>query len=239
MSKSVAAKIAGDIEATINRHVEHAVREIRSALEDRVLALETTCSELLEGFKVTEEKLQDENQALRTRVSELEHTIFRQEHDANLVVSGLPDDGNEEEDTKMIFLDMCKDTLQVEVKSEEVLKAVRLGRKLSSGSSRPRAVLVRTTKKDVKDRIMARRGPHLRGSGIYLNEDLSPQEQAMRKTLVPVFKEFRAAGARCRLDRACLLVDQYKFFDADNARQHLKQIGCKSSQRKDAALSPQ
>ena len=91
--------------ATINHHVEHAVREIRFALEDGVLALET-CSELLEGFKVTEEKLQDENQVLLTRVSELEHTIFRQEHDTNLVVSGLPDDGNEEEDTKMIFLDM-------------------------------------------------------------------------------------------------------------------------------------
>ena len=40
----------------------------------------------------------------------------------------------------------------MEVKSEEVLKAVRLG----SGSSRPQAVLVRTTKKDVKDRILAR-----------------------------------------------------------------------------------
>ena len=76
VSKSVAAKIAGDIEATINRHVEHAVREIRSALEDCVLALETTCSELLEGFKVTEKKLRDENKVLRTRVNELEHTIF-------------------------------------------------------------------------------------------------------------------------------------------------------------------
>ena len=89
-----------------------------------------------------------------------------------------------------------------------MLKAVRLGRKLSSGSSRPRAVLVRTTKKDVKDRIMARRGLHLRGSGVYLNEDLSPQEQAMRKTLVPFLKSFvLLALAAAWMQLVCLWIN--------------------------------
>ena len=172
VSRDISEKIAGDIEATINHHVEHAVREIRSALEDRVLALETSHAELLEGLRITEGKLHDENEALRTRVSELEHALSRQEHEANLVISGLTDDGNEQEDTKQVFLNLCKDTLKVEVKPEEVLKAVRLGRRISN-SSRPPAVLVRTTCKNVKARIMACRGPHLRTSGIYLNEDLS------------------------------------------------------------------
>ena len=73
--------------------------------------------------------MRDENEQLKTSVYELEHAIVRQEHAANLVVSGVKEVGDGEEDPKSVFLSVCKETLGITVCPDDVVDAVRLGRK--------------------------------------------------------------------------------------------------------------
>ena len=218
VSDGVLEKLNAEVEIVIRRHMEIAVREIRAALEDRVVAVEKTCKEIVDSLEFSEAKLRDENEQLKTRVYELEHAIVRQEHEANLVVSGVKEVGDREEDPKSVFLSVCKETLGItDLCPDDVVDAVRLGRKTlgneSAGQARPRPILVKTKRKEIKARILACRGSRLRSTGIFLNEDLSPREQAARRAMVPVFKDFRAAGVRCRLDRSCLVVGDNRFFD--------------------------
>ena len=102
-------------------------------------------------------------------------------------------------------MSLAHDTLGLELRPDDIIEAVRLGRQtLNSGRGnsplshrRPRSILIRTTGKAVQRKIMACRGPKLKPHGKCLNEDLSRSEQAARKSLVPVLKEFRENGVRC------------------------------------------
>ena len=136
-----------------------------------------------------------------------------QYHEANLVVSGMQETEGSNENTQSLFLDLCKDTLLVDdLQPSDLVEMVRLGRskKPNVASAPPRAILVKTRSRAIKAKIMAR-GPHLWTSGIFLNDDISVHEQKARRALVPIFKEFRSANIRCRLDRACLIVGQERF----------------------------
>ena len=131
------------------------------------------------------------------------------------------------ENTPSLFLDLCKDTLLVDdLQPSDPVEVVRLGRrkKPNVASAPPRAISVKTRSRAIKAKIMARRGPHLRTSGIFLNDDLSVHEQKARRALVPIFQEFHSANIRCRLDRACLIVGQERFFDPQSARNHLSSM---------------
>ena len=71
---------------------------------------------------------------------------------------------------------------------------------------------------------MACRGQKLKSHEICLNDYLSRSEQAARRSVVPVMKEFREKGVRCRLDRACLVAGDRHFFGADEARSYLTSV---------------
>ena len=109
VSKDVFERLTGEVEAVVNRRIEHAVQEIRGALEDRILAVEETCKDIVETLQITEGKLGNENEQPKAKIFEFELAISRQEREINLVVSGVTE--NEDEDTMTVFLDLCKETL--------------------------------------------------------------------------------------------------------------------------------
>ena len=211
------------VDRVIGRHLQRALDELKDSLETRFQKLEATCRDLLQKLELQEGERHAEMVSLNDRVCELEHVIAKREHESNLVISGLPESADE--DTKTEVLKLCEEVLKVDLDPNELLQAVRLGKKsMHSGSSqptrpssRPRAVLVRTAGTKTKEKFMACRGPHLRTCGIFLNEDLSKQEQSARRALVQLYKEARKHDVRCRLDRACLVVGDKRFYDPSRA----------------------
>ena len=65
--------------------------------------------------------------------------------------------------------------------------------------------------------IATKRGGKLKGTDIYLNDDLTKSEQSKRKQMMPVCRDLRAAGVRCFLDRSTLVVRDRRFFDFEKA----------------------
>ena len=79
-------------------------------------------------------------------------------------------------------------------------------------------MVLKTRDQYVKARIMAtKRGGKLKGTGIYLNDDLTKSEQSKRKQMMSVYRDLRAAGVRCFLDRSTLVVGDRRFFDFEKA----------------------
>ena len=68
---------------------------------------------------------------------------------------------------------------------------------------------------------MTQRIARLRGKGIYVNDDLTPKEQSQRRSLVPIYRELRAKGIQCHLDRGSLVVGKTRYRDASKARREI------------------
>ena len=58
----------------------------------------------------------------------------------------------------------------------------------------------------------------------YFNEDLTKEEQARRKTLVPTHKELRKKAVKCRLERACIVIHDRMIFDQGEAEAVLRSL---------------
>ena len=152
----------------------------------------------------------------------LQQSVARQEHEANFVMSGVYEKDADERPADAV-IQACK-KIGITVASTELVEVRRLGRPPQAPTdgnrqSRPRPLLVKTRNKDIKTKIMTQaRANREADSSIFFNEDLTKEEQARRRTLVPVYKELRKVRVKCRLDRASLVVNDRMIFDQDEAQ---------------------
>ena len=211
--------------------VKNQLADFRAAFDERLKSVETTCKDLVQHAEYQASEYMSDVSQLRERVCELELALSRNELEANLVISGITESGSETEDTKAVVLATCRDVLNVQIGEKDVLEAVRLGAKRKDTSSnqskpvRPRPILVKTVSRQTKSMIMlARKTVKLQGSGIYLNDDLSRTEQKTRKKMLPIYRELKSCGVRCRLDRCCLVVGARRFFNPQQVPDRLNDL---------------
>ena len=130
-------------------------------------------------------------------------------------MSGVPEkESTADERLENSVLQACKD-LQIHLSVSDLVEVRRLGRPSQDISrSRPRPLLVKTANKEIKTRIVTQAWANRRENRtVYFNEDLTKEEQARRKTLVPTYKELRKKEVKCRLERACIIIDDRMIFD--------------------------
>ena len=111
-----------------------------------------------------------------------------------------------------------RETLQVGLSGSDIAEARRLGKKKAAigdaeeaGRTPPRTphpVFVKFTSTKVRNEFTSAR-TRLKGKSIFINDDLTPAEQARRRTLVPIFKSLKKnkKNSRCQLSRDRLLID--------------------------------
>ena len=133
------------------------------------------------------QSLKIQNKALNQRLNDLENYSRRD----NIVISGLKEESNE--NCKDLFKLMVREKLQIHERIE-VVRVHRLGK--ADHGQRP--LIARLRYYDDKELIMSKTGM-LKGSGIYFNDDLCPESNRNRSSLVPVWKELKKVDNRTRL----------------------------------------
>ena len=192
---------AKDSSATTTVDLEAVVTNVTNAVMDRVtnnlqtmirLAVDAAISTHLERLKedVTEElkrisgkmrnevsELARENDDLRTRVGELEHMLYQQSTACSLVVSGLPED--KQEDAIETALNLFNKDLGLDLEKATIQESFRLGREPTKPPSRPRPILVRLHNPQTKARVMAKRKElKTKRPTVFVNDDLTPTEKS-------------------------------------------------------------
>ena len=83
------------MEKVIERLVDKAVKSVNQALEARIAALEAKIKDRLSSNQHCNERQHsgpgESNSALQNQILRLQHSVARQEHAANFVMSGVPE----------------------------------------------------------------------------------------------------------------------------------------------------
>lgn len=146
--------------------------------------------------------------ALTTRCNELDDL----QRCNNLRIDGLPEvDAETTEQTAVAVSSMLREKL--ELRELPLESAHRVGPRLEG---RPRPVVARFTRQLDRDAAL-RHGKMLRGTNIYLNEDLCPASRKMRTDQLPALKAARAQGKIAFLVNAKLIIKE-KSNDRDAPR---------------------
>lgn len=129
-----------------------------------------------------------------------EREIERREN--NVILSGVPESVT---DIPQLLVDAAPE-LRNEIRSHH-----RLGRPsdpaAATSGARPRLVKVELSPRGKARLWQERRNVKHADSPIYVNNDLSFQERARRKAVLPTYKALLAAGVRCSLPRDTILKD--------------------------------
>ena len=192
------------------RAFRSAVDVIVQQFEGRISSMETTISDLTTSLEYTQAELQDmkreavylkksnsDNQSIiqdnDRRTADLEQRLNYQEDYSrrnNLRISGLEEPQHNEtwEQTSARVSELLLNKLQLPNMNLE--RAHRVG---PVSTSRPRTVVVRFERFGDREAVL-RNARKLRGTGIFINEDLCAASQAKKQSQFPLMKEARSQG---------------------------------------------
>ena len=192
-------------------------RTLRSAMDivvkqqhERIQLVEGTVTDLIKSLEFSQAEIKDlknemkilrnstnEKQViieeLQSKVNALEHRINYQEDYSrrnNLRISGIQEQAGGEtwEQTASKVSKLLEDKLQLP--SVNLERAHRVG---PSTTSHPRAIVVRFEKFSDREATM-RNAKKLKGTGVYINEDLCPASMEIKKNQFPLMKQAKSDG---------------------------------------------
>ena len=171
--------------------------------------------------------LEQEVARLNESVRILSIEVARRDRDTNVIISGVAEDPMESSKTLLEAVVRLADTMNADITEGHVASVVRVGRSVpvtsdpsnsdpsrsdqastttTNSRSRPRLLKVSFNSPSSARRMLAKR-LQLRNSPfshVFINEDLTPTEQARRKHLLPMFRRLRSI-VRCSLCRGDIM----------------------------------
>ena len=183
---------------TIVKQMNDQISKLEAEVSDLTTSLEFTQHEVDELKANAREQNKEKNEdkaaieKLVKKAKDLEEKVIYQEDYSrrkNLRISGLEERVNETwEQTSAAVASLLESKLQLPGVVLE--RAHRVGPR---SDAKPRTVVARFTRYGDRDAAI-RRGSYLKGTNIFLNEDLSAASQAIKKAQMPLFKQARAEG---------------------------------------------
>ncbi|KAL1447246.1 hypothetical protein WDU94_005437 [Cyamophila willieti] len=168
-------------------------------------------SDQQETRKLIEDKLvQDEienekiNRKLETHDSKISH-FEKEARKRNIVIYGMKEeDGEKFADLKEKVRHIFNTIMKLDVKREEIDDFFRLGKK--TGSDRTRPILVKLVSNWRKMEIMRNKN-QLKGTKIFIENDLSEEESTEKKKMVQTMKDLKSKGHQVYIKGKVLIVD--------------------------------
>lgn len=151
--------------------------------------------------------LKDESIEVKNKLKEHDFKHLRHDRELrknNIVIFGVNETPNENrEELKQTILCLLKDKLKIIIEMTEINDLFRMGRK-SLNKSRP--ILLKLVTYWKKIEIMSGRGK-LKGTDIYIENDLCKEDEEKKKALIPVMLNFRSSGKHAVIKGSTLYVD--------------------------------
>lgn len=182
-------------------------KEIKADIED-IIKREINKSNLSLSSKLEEygnkcKDLEKENLELKTVVAKQQRTIESIRRQNNIIFFGINEFSGENFDSlENSILDLCNKVLSVQVTKTDLNYVRRIGKT----GDRPRPVVVSLISK-IKKREMFQNAAKLKGSKIYIGEDLDKDSQAERKELLKTQSQIRESGQSCLMRRNGLMIE--------------------------------
>lgn len=155
------------------------------------------------------EALETENRNLKKKLNETEKILKKR----NIILKGLAE--SESEDIVEKVIDLSKNKLGINLKIEDISECFRLGTPTQNKARPILLVLVSGIKKS--ELVSQRR--LLKGSNIYISDDLSLEERKEKRLLGEKLKEARAQNKKAFIKGNKLLVDGESYSIEDFERQ--------------------
>ncbi|CAH0718185.1 unnamed protein product, partial [Brenthis ino] len=175
----------------MGQNMEWLLTKLDEKLNQQALIITTNfTSNVMQALDEKMKTLLEENNTLKTRITQLEHKIESMEKDKrkiNLVFFGI----EEKEKTEYELVDYLKDIIVemgVHLESHEIAKIYRIEQ--PSNKNRPIVASFTTT---WKKHLIQRSKSNLQ-QGIYLKEDYPKEVLETRKKLLPLLEEERKKG---------------------------------------------
>nr|XP_006824156.1 PREDICTED: protein unc-13 homolog C-like [Saccoglossus kowalevskii] len=200
-----------------DKHYEK-VQKIQMKLnevEERQTVAEQTITDMAEAvnnldYRQTEieiERISAEVEAAKMEIKELKGETIRQQrysHSYNLRFGGIQEE--EGEDPMKIIQHLIGDKFDIEPGVVE--NAHRIG--LRAENRPPRHIIVKIIRRPVRRQILINKRK-LRGSGIYVKEDLCGADFKKKKTMRPVMKEAYEKGEKVRFSNGTVYINGQRY----------------------------
>ena len=180
------------------------IKHIINSFENRIQNLESNLSETKLELASVRRLNEEQNSSISHLVSEIEELklsnssaissrmdyLEDQSRRNNLRFDGLPEESEENwEQTSKKVQDLVKNKLGIN-QSVTIERAHRVGKRVSS---KPRTIVAKFLRFGDRDNIV-RNSKKLKGTNLFINEDLCEGSRAIRREKLPKLKEARAAG---------------------------------------------
>jgi len=186
---------------TVNSRICTKIDDIKTDLNN----LSDKFNKQITAVETKIDSLETENKELKRRLYSVEKVIKRK----NLLIYGLPEADNE--NTVEIVVDVVKNKLDINLKSTEIANCFRLGKKIDKKHRPILLVLISNLK---RSELLTNKGK-LKGTNIFINEDLTQEDSNRRRTLVNKLKEARAHNRNATLKGNRLMVDGVSYTAED------------------------
>ncbi|CAH1274709.1 Hypp5400 [Branchiostoma lanceolatum] len=194
------------------------VQEIRDSLQYSQKDIEegkSATSQYEQRINEIEAELSQLKADSTTSVNKMDY-LENQSRRNNIIVDGIPDSKEESwEESEQKVRVMIKEKLKLDPRKIEIERAHRNGR--FQPGERPRPIVAKLLR--FKDRLtILQNAKHLKGTGIYINEDFSDAVRQKRKNLLPEMRAARERGniAFLRFDRLVVHPPRGPTRNADN-----------------------
>lgn len=200
---------------TINTNLSQKIETVHEEVRELSHKLNKEVIEIKEEIDL----LKEENNQLKDRVNNVERLLKKN----NLVFYGMNEDPKETKDilTKAI-LSLLQEKLGFALSAVDISNCFRLGKKTSTN----RPVLLELTSNFNKREILAKKFK-FKGSNIFVNEDLIPQDLYERKILLSVLKNAKSHNLKAHLKGNKIVIDSktYTFQDIQERKGLPEELG--------------
>ncbi|XP_030758538.1 uncharacterized protein LOC115884180 [Sitophilus oryzae] len=177
---------------TVNNNISSKIDNVKIDIDSLTKKVDSHITEIEKKI----EDLESENKELKIRIPTIERILKKN----NLIFYGIPEDNNE--NLLTIILELIQGKIRVDLKLEDISECFRLGK----ATTAKRPVLL-TLISGLKRNHIYHNKTNLKGTGIYLSEDLIPEDRTNRQNLVKKMKEARAQNRNAFLRGNSLVLD--------------------------------
>lgn len=170
--------------------------ELFQEIKEDIKSLKEEISKEVSQLKTENKNLKEENKQLRDRLATTERKLKKY----NLIVYGVPGEENETFDK---VVDIINTKINVTCSNHNIKDIYRIGQ---PSIDKPRPVVVELISYRLKTDILAN-AKKLKGSGIFISHDLTPEDYEKRKLLNKQLKLAREKQLNAKIKKNTLIVN--------------------------------